>query len=249
MTNGKSVVVVSGGMGSIGLAAARAFAPERYQVVVLYRDSTDAEVNEVRASLPGNPLFVHCNVSDEHDAARAIKEILSKTSRIDIAIHAAVDPIKRERLLDMEEAAFRSQFEAGFFGAFNFMRPVARIMKDQGRGTLIGITSTVIGSAATPARTGAYAVCKIALCGLLRELHRELSLTGVRVIAVAPDLMRTGVNADLPEKFFEIAERHSDAAPLTTAGEVARVLVTVCENATVPSGVSYLVSSGVTTPL
>jgi NAD(P)-dependent dehydrogenase (short-subunit alcohol dehydrogenase family) len=111
-------------------------------------------------------------------------------------------------------------------------------MSQQGYGTLIGITSTVIESASTPARMGAYTVGKIALRGLLRELHRELSPFDIRVFAVAPELMRTKLTADLPEKFFELVEQRSGSAAITTPKQVAETVVRAGTDLNVPSGLS-----------
>jgi NAD(P)-dependent dehydrogenase (short-subunit alcohol dehydrogenase family) len=249
MTDSKKVALISGGMGGVGRAAALALARAQYRVVVLYRNSSDDDIESVRASLPGEHLFMHCDIRAAQEVARVIDKVVSETGRIDVAVHAAVDPIRREKLLDLDADAFRSQFEAGFFGAFNFLQLIAKIMKSQKRGTLVGITSTVVESDSTPTRMGAYAVGKIALRGLLRELHRELSLAGIRVIAVAPDLMRTALNADLPEKFFEMVVEQSGGKALMKPEDVAKAIIAVCTDTAIPSGVSYLVSSGTVTPL
>ena len=231
----------------MGRATAAAFVREHYRIVVLYRNASDKEVADMHTSLPGEHMFMRCDVRNAQEVAHTI-EMVSHTGRIEVAVHAAVDPIKRERILDMDETVFRNQFEAGFFGAFNFLKPIANIMKHERRGTLIGMTSSALESPLTPARMGAYTVGKIALRGLLRELHRELSPSGVRVFTVAPGLMRTRLNADLPDKFFEIAE-HSSGTALTTAEDVAHAIITLCSDSKIASGASYLVSSGTFTPL
>lgn len=248
MTNTRKVVIVSGGMGGVGRAAAEMFAHEQYRVVVLYRHSSSEEVAVMRGSLVGEHVFMQCDVTNESEVARMIESVLLSEGRIDVAVHAAADPIAREKIISLDTLAFRNQFEAGFFGAFNFFKSVAKVMKQQGYGTLVGVTSSVIESATTPARMGPYAVSKIAFRGLLRELHRELSPAGIRVFAVAPELMRTGLNADLPEKVFEIAEKNQGGALMTPA-DVARAIVQLCADAAVPSGTSHLVSSGETSPL
>lgn len=248
MKDDRKVAIISGGMGGVGRATVTALAREGYRVVVLYRNSLESETEEVRASLQGEQIFMRCDVNIELDVARAIDEIFSKTGRIDVAIHTAVDPISRERIIDMNDIAFRSQFEAGFFGAFNFLMHVAKIMKQQKLGTLVGITSSTIESNTTTARMGAYTVGKIALRGLLRELHRELSSFGIRVFAVAPGLMRTRLNSDLPEKFFEMAEERPGGTQMAVE-DVARAIVALCTGKEIDSGISYLVSSGGMTPL
>lgn len=249
MTDTKKVAVLSGGRGGVGRATSMALAHKDYRVVVLYRNSSEEEINAMRCVLPDETLFMPCDLRDARETAHRIHSIFSITGRIDVAVHAAVDPIKREKILAMDAETFRSQFETGFFGAFNFLQPIASLMKQQGKGTLIGITSTVIESDSTVARMGAYTVGKIALRGFLRELHREVSSTGVRVFAVAPGLMRTRLNADLPEKFFEIAEERSDGTARMTPDHVAEAIVHLCTDPEISSGISRLVSSGEHTPL
>jgi len=248
MTDAKKVIIISGGMGGVGRATAAAFALAHYRVVVLYRNSSDKEIAEFRQSMPDEHIFMRCDIRDAQEVVRVINDVFQKTGRIDVAIHASVDQIKREKLLEMDGSAFRSQFEAGLFGAFNFFQPIAKIMKREQHGTLIGITSGVLELPTTPARMGAYTVCKIALRGLLRELHRELSSKGIRVFAMAPGLMRTRLNADLPEKFFEMAMKNQGET-LMTPEEVAKVTIRLCADTTTPSGMSCLVSSGEITPL
>ncbi|KKW45140.1 MAG: 3-oxoacyl-[acyl-carrier protein] reductase [Parcubacteria group bacterium GW2011_GWA2_56_21] len=249
MTNTRKVVVISGGMGGVGRAAAAAFAREQYRTVVLYRHSSEEDLATVKALLPDEPIFIQCDIRDAQETARTIDTVLSSTGRIDVAVHTAVGPIMRKKLLMMDAAGFRSQFETGFFGAFNLFRPIAAIMKQQKSGTLIGITSSAIESSSTAARMGAYTVGKIALRGLLRELHRELSPAGIRVLAIAPDLMHTRLNADLPEKFFETVVGHAGGRALMTPEEVAGAIAALCADAAIPSGMSYLVSSGTMAPL
>ncbi len=248
MTDQK-VAVISGGMGGVGRATARALAAQQYRVVILYRHSSDEEIVEVQNSLSkGKHLFVRCDVSNGHEVARVVHEIFLKTDRIDVAIHTAVDPIERKRIVDMDEKTFRGQFETGFFGAFNLFQSVAKIMKKQGSGTCIGITSTAIESNTTTARMGAYTVAKISLRGLLRELHRELSSNVIGVFAIAPGLMQTSLNADLPDKFFEMAVEHNGEA-LTTPELVAETIVRLCSDSTITAGVSSGVPLGKMTPL
>lgn len=243
MTDPRKIAVISGGMGGVGRATAVALARENYRVVVLHRNSSGDEIAEAQSSMPGEHVFMKCDVCNTKETAHVI-ETISHAGNIGVAVHSAVDPISRERILGMDEITFRGQFEAGFFGAFNFFQPIAKVMKEQKQGTLIGITSTVIESDSTPARMGAYTVGKIALRGLLRELHRESQSSGVRVFAVAPGLMRTQLNKDLPEKYFEMAMEH----PMATE-DVARAIVTLCSDPKIASGSSYLVSSGKHTPL
>lgn len=218
----KKVVVISGGMGGIGQAVAKLFASKGYEVVALSRSDMD--------------------VTDP----KQVEKVLS-LPHIDVAIHAAVSPIERKNLLDMNAQEFKGQFEASLFGGFNFLKTAAGKMRDGQGGTLIGITSSAVEEEKTSARMGAYTVAKIALQGLLRELHRELGKSGVRVFAVAPDLLKTKLTSDLPDKFFEFAEAAS-GKPVATLEEVAHAIYTLCESRA-SGGQIVAIPAGHTRPL
>lgn len=95
---------------------------------------------------------------------------------------------------------------------------------------------------------GAYTVAKHALRALLRELHRELSQEGIGVYAVAPDLLKTPLTADLPEKYFEFAQEKAPRKKLITPEDVAEAVSRVISGG-IPAGSSLLVASGETAPL
>ena len=242
------IALISGGMGAVGRSAARALVQEGYRVLLLYRSTSQEDVAEASRDLGGNVDFIRCDITNDEDVAAAINATLSMYGRIDVCIHAAVDRMLRERLADMDPESFRAQFEAGFFGAFNLFRRVTHIMREQKSGLLIGITSSVIEAGATASRMGAYTAAKAALRALLRGFHAELTSYGIRVIAIAPDLMQTPLNADLPEKYFEFAKGKNAGVALMTPNDVAQVIVRACGDDSL-SGVSILVSSGAIRPL
>jgi NAD(P)-dependent dehydrogenase (short-subunit alcohol dehydrogenase family) len=239
------VAVISGGVGAVGQALALALAREGYAIAVLYRGLHEEDVSALKKSLGDDAVFIAADVNSPEATAKAIKEVATVCGRIDVAIHAAAGKIARKRLFDLDAASFQGQLETSVLGAFNLFKPVAEIMKGQKSGVIIGITSAVVEPGAQAARMGAYAVGKFALRGLLRELHRELAPDGIRVLAVAPDLMKTPLNADLPDKYFEFSVQRSQAEKLMTPQDVAAsVLFLLSGEGSTLRGASLLVSSG-----
>jgi 3-oxoacyl-[acyl-carrier protein] reductase len=83
---------------------------------------------------------------------------------------------------------WRRIFESNVDAAFCLARAVAPLMKDQGFGRIVNISS---GAGLRPSLTGiqAYAAAKHALIGLTRQLSLELGRHGITVNSVAPGLV------------------------------------------------------------
>ena len=244
MPKKRKTAVVSGGMGGVGRAVCAQLAAEGFDVVALYFHTTEKEAESfVKTLYSGAHRSVRCDICDAEAVARAIEEVRILYGAIDVCVHSAVGALARTPVLAMSAEGFKEQFEAGFFGAFNLFSSVAPHMKERRRGALIGITTSAIEEGGGGARMGAYTVAKHALRALLRELHKELSREGIGVYAIAPDLLKTPLNADLPEKYFEFAREKSLRKKLMTPKDVAQAVLRAVSGA-VPPGSSLLVSSG-----
>lgn len=245
----KKVVVISGGMGAVGQTTAVAMLAEGYRVVLLYRNTPQTEIDIARDSWGKGVLFIRCDLGHGVEVQSAIQTVVDHFGHIDVCIHTAVAAIERKKIFDLDELAFRGQFEASFFGAFNLFKFASTVMRERNSGILIAITSVVAEPGVRGTRMGAYTTAKLALRGLLRELYFELRQNGVRVLAVAPDIMKTPLNNDLPDKYFEFAQMKLDKNLLTPV-DVAHAVVYLCspEGAEL-NGISLLVETMEATPL
>ena len=242
MTARQKTILISGAMGGVGRAITTLFLKHGYSIVLLYRNATEIELTRKHKQLGEKAFFVQCDVSDIRQVQSALTQVLRHTQTIDMCVHAAAGKITRKRLAHMTEEEFRSEFEAGVFGAFNLFSSVVPLMQKNGKGMLIGITSTVVGSGGG-AQMGAYTTAKYALRGLLREFDRELRAEGIGVYAVAPDLLKTKLTADLPDKYFEFAVKQAHRKKLSTPLDVAKAVLRIAQGKVRP-GSSFLVSSG-----
>src|SRR5207237_8590119 len=114
--------------------------------------------------------------------------------RIDIWINNAGHGLL-DSIADVDTSNCRETFETNFFGALEAMKAVISIMKQQGSGTIINISS-VAGHIPIPFH-GVYSATKFAMNALGKAARIELAASGINVLTVCPGYVRTdfGENA------------------------------------------------------
>ena len=100
----------------------------------------------------------------------------------------------RSSVAQMDMAACRTMFETNFFGAVSAMQAVIPVMKQQGSGTIINISS-VAGHIPLPFGA-AYSAGKFALNAIGKAAGVELSSSGIHVMTVCPGYVRTDFAAN-----------------------------------------------------
>jgi len=190
---GKVVVITGASMG-IGEAMARAFAQEGASVVMLSRDAVRAEAARIRAGFLDRTAAFACDVRNAEEIDRVIALTLHHFKRIDVWInnagHGLLDSVAR-----MEMAACRELFDTNFFGALAGMQAVIPVMRQQGGGTIINISS-VAGHVPVPFMA-AYCASKFALNAISKAARSELRRDHIHVLTVCPGYVATsfGENA------------------------------------------------------
>jgi len=94
-----------------------------------------------------------------------------------------------DSVAEMEMAACREMFETNFFGAVAAMQAVIPVMRQQGGGTIINVSS-VAGHIPLPFYA-AYSATKFALNAIGKAAGVELKKDGIRVLTVCPGFVRT----------------------------------------------------------
>ena len=192
---GRSVVITGGSRG-LGLELARRFADERARLTRLARDEEELQraADRLRNQHNADVQIVVCDVRKEDDVRHAVDRIHERRGRIDVLVNNAgvivVGPVEQMTHADFEEA-----FDVHLWGPLHLMRAVAPIMKEQGGGRIVNISS-IGGEVAVP-HLAPYSASKFALTGLSDDLRAELAADNIQVTTVCPGLMRTGshVNA------------------------------------------------------
>ena len=184
---GKVVVVTGASMG-IGEEIAKAFAADGAGVVVLSRDSGRAEAARARIGMPDRTVALSCDVRHTEDIDRVLALTLHHFKRIDVWInnagHGLLDSIAHADL-----SACHDMFETNFFGALSAMQAVIPVMRQQGGGTIINISS-VAGHIPIPFHA-TYSATKFALNAISKAARVELKKDNIHVLTVCPGYVRT----------------------------------------------------------
>ncbi|MBR5390962.1 MAG: SDR family oxidoreductase [Clostridia bacterium] len=179
----EKIAVVTGGTSGIGLCTAKALARQGCRVYTLSRRGG--------ADLPGI-MNLCADVTDEEQIARAAERILAESGRVDIVVNNAGFGISGAvEFTDTEEA--KRQFDVNFFGMVRVNRVFLPILRKQGGGRIVNISS-VAAPIPIPFQTY-YSAAKAAIDSYTMALANEVRPFGITVCAVRPGDICTGFTA------------------------------------------------------
>jgi uncharacterized protein len=184
---GKVAVITGASMG-IGEAIAKLFLQEGAKVVLCARDLPRTQAAEQRIGGGANTLSVACDVSKREQVDALIKAAVAKFGRIDIFVNNAGFGLN-DAVADMDMAEFRRMFDTNLFGAVDCMQAVIPVMRQQGSGDIVNISS-VSGHIATAYMSG-YAATKHAMNAIGKAARMELEKYNINVLTVCPGYIAT----------------------------------------------------------
>jgi short-subunit dehydrogenase len=190
---GKIVVVTGASMG-IGEAIAKIFADHGASVVMLSRDAGRVEAARGRVGHVERTLALACDVRHREEIDRAMGLTLHHFQRIDIWVNNAGHGLL-DSVAQMEMAACREMFDTNFFGAVMGMQAVVPVMRQQGGGTIINISS-VAGHIPLPFHA-AYSATKFAMNAIGKAAGVELQKDGIHVLTVCPGYVQTAFSQNV----------------------------------------------------
>ncbi len=191
-SSGKVVVVTGASMG-IGEAIARTFADHGASVILLSRDAGRAEAARGRVGHTERTLALSCDVRHREEIDRVLSLTLHHFDRVDIWVNNAGHGLL-DSVAQMDMAACRDTFDSNFFGTVAAMQAVIPVMKQQGSGMIVNISS-VAGHIPLPFHA-LYSATKFAMNAIGKAARIELKNSGIHVMTVCPGYVRTDFGAN-----------------------------------------------------
>jgi len=169
---------------------------------------------------PESAKAVRLDVTLSQDIQAAVDTAIATFGRIDVLVNNAGYGLFGA-LEEVSDADIRQQFETNFFGALRLMRTVLPLMRQQGSGHIVNMSSTagLVGFGGS----SIYCGTKFALEGTSEALAKEVESFGIKVTLIEPGAFRTDFNgrslaAAFNGRSLAAAEQFIDAyAPVSGA--------------------------------
>lgn len=211
--SGRRAIVTGAGAG-LGRATARLFADAGAHVLCVDRDA--AAAGETAAAIGG--CFEAIDVADRTAVGSALTSFAA--GGVDVLANIAGVASSGERVEEMDPARFEAIFAINFKGTLNCVQAVLPSMVAAQRGVIINMVSSAI-DLAIPTNAS-YSISKAAVAMLTKVLANEVGAEGIRVNAVAPGFVPTGLSMEAagPAAADRAAylDRWSKSAPLGRVG-------------------------------
>jgi 3-oxoacyl-[acyl-carrier protein] reductase len=237
------VAIVTGGASGIGLATARRFAAEGAHVMIgdLNAEALAAVLSDAGDMVAGQ----ECNVTNEDDVESLVRAAVERFGRLDIAF-ANAGTGSFATIVDGDQSEWMRVVNVNLLGPLLTVKHAARQMRDGG-----SIVMTASLNAVQPAGgMSAYCCSKAAVAMLAQVAALELGPQRIRVNAIGPGLVRTGLTEAM-WMMPGIVEEFDENAPLattTSADDVASLVTFLAsDEASSISGTLQLIDRGAQT--
>jgi NAD(P)-dependent dehydrogenase (short-subunit alcohol dehydrogenase family) len=215
--------LVTGAASGIGRASARLFAAEGARVLVFDRAEAVDETAAMITKDGGEAIAVRGDAGSEADIKAAIERAAAEFGRLDAVFANAGVSGGMTPMAEIDEAFWQSLLRINLIGPFMAIKHASGIMRAAGKGSII-CTASVAGI-----RSGAggipYSASKAGVISLVKTSANVLYGSGVRVNAICPGLIETGMTAPI---YANARERGTDDKigqlnPLRRGGEPSEI--------------------------
>jgi NAD(P)-dependent dehydrogenase (short-subunit alcohol dehydrogenase family) len=229
------VILITGAGSGMGAECARYFSEQGAKIIIFDINKDQAE--SVAARVKG--IAFACNVSDAQAVHEAVEKACEHYKNIHVLINCA-GIATGARILGKEGtmplADFSRVIQINLIGTFNVLTQVAAKMAQQEPVNEDGERGVIINTASVAAFEGqigqaAYSASKGGIVSLTLPAARDLAKFGIRVMTIAPGIIKTPMMASMPEKVQQsLSEKMIFPHRLGEAVEYAKLAQHIIEN-------------------
>jgi NAD(P)-dependent dehydrogenase (short-subunit alcohol dehydrogenase family) len=185
------VALVTGAGSGIGRAAAIRLARDGAAVALVGR--TAAKLQDTRQAIGNTDVeFYPADVADPAAVDAVVSAALSRFLRLDVVVNAAGINVRRRSLADTSVDDYEKVLDTNLRGAFLLSRAVLPLMRAQGGGTIVHVSSDS-GLRGNDFAGIAYTASKFGVRGLVEAINAEERRHGVRATAIFPGEVNTPI--------------------------------------------------------
>jgi 3-oxoacyl-[acyl-carrier protein] reductase len=241
-----AVALVTGGNGGLGQRICHALAREGVAIAVVYarsRDEAESVAEALVAEHGVEAAAFRCDITDQDAVEALVAAVTARFGRLDILVNDAAynKAIPFQELDNLTIEEWDKILAVNLTAPMRLIKAVAPVMKDQGQGRIVNISS-VAGLSPTGSSI-AYAVSKAGLNHLTKCMAVALAPETL-VNCVAPGLLEgTRATANLRNEQIERAAAGSLLKKAADKDDCAEMVVTMCRTDTM-TGQTVVIDSG-----
>ncbi len=241
-----AVALVTGGNGGLGQRICHALAKEGVHIAVMYarsRDQAEGVARELASSYQINAAAFGCDIADHAAIERLVGDVQARFGRLDILVNDAAYNISIPfpDLDSLTQEVWDKIMAVNLTGPMQLMKAVAPVMKAQGRGRIVNISS--VAGLGPSGSSIAYAVSKAGLIHLTKCMAVAMAPETL-VNCVAPGLLEgTRATSNLRAEQIERSSSSSLLKKPADKDDCADMVVTMCRTETM-TGQTIVIDAG-----
>ncbi len=238
------VAIVTGAARGIGKAIVWTLRREGAAIALVDIESERLELlkNEIRAN-GGRATAISCDITKSSEVREMVSQVQNDFGRVDILVNNA-GIIRRGTIETVTEEDWDRVIEVNLKGTFNCSKAVVEIMKRQGYGKIVNVSS-IAGKLGDITSAPGYGPSKAGVDALMKTLARQLAPYGINVNGVSPHAIETEMSAQWSEQRRKEIIASIPLGRLGKPGDVAEaVLFLVSDEASFITGEILDVNGG-----
>ena len=216
--NKNLTAIVTGANAGLGYATAKKFCDNGITTYVNGRN--EEKTRKACEELGPNAIPFILDLNNLNEIPEAVAKLADEAGTIDILVNNAGINMKKE-FLEVTNEDFQSILHTNVLALFAVSREVAKVMKENGSGSIINISS-MAAQYGIP-KVIAYSASKTAIDGMTRAMAVDLAQFGIRVNAVAPGFIKTNMSSKALDSDPERKNKVLSRTPMGRLGEPSDV--------------------------